>query len=669
MIKDVNLFKLNIFVFLITVIFVFIGLYEARFAAAGSLLFPAAGVYTGLFYIHRRKVLPGLLCAIVVTNIVFRLIYSEEELYITITLSVLFSGSNLFEMFFFKHLMEKLNVKLIAKFKIDMLLQFVIVVTLTALSGALIGTTSIALFYGFNKYFDLFIYWFIGSFMGILIFGSVIINSLLYDNDENVQNRSIIEYLFYYLGFVFLCGFILLDIGNNFISLSSFQILFVVMYVLAAFRYSFFVIFVSDFIIILFANLIYLPSFQSTQYNNEAGTILIILAVLGTVANLIRLLLIEKSNNFVQMQIAKQRTEKIISSTAMFGLFKQEKYKDSSSIHVDYLKTMFEIACEIYDNFDKASCNVNAGKYVRFVAAKGYDLEHLNALKFLTSSFHWDYAEPVIVGKTEYGGSFEEPLSEIVYFQKYGEMHSSIRFSILISNGTYGTMSFDLFDPNKKFTINDLERFKSFQAMINSFYQIGILKSETDILKDDVVLSLVRALGLFDVYTSGHSEKVAELSSVLADKAGVDSRQIKEIYLAGIVHDIGKLGLPYDILNKPGKLTVKEYEILKQHSVFGYEVLSKSNSLVNISKYVKHHHEWYDGTGYPDGLRDDQIPYASQILCICDAVDAMGHDRIYHKALTLPEIIKQLELGKGTQFNPDLVEKMVDLLESGTIDL
>ena len=187
-------------------------------------------------------------------------------------------------------------------------------------------------------------------------------------------------------------------------------------------------------------------------------------------------------------------------------------------------------------------------------------------------------------------------------------------------------------------------------------------------LKNDIVLSLIRTLELYDHYTGGHSEEVAYLAERIAKRMGLDEKEVYNIYWAGIVHDIGKVGIPSDIINKPDKLTLEEYTQIKDHPLFGYQILSKSEDLKEIALLVKHHHEWWNGEGYPDNLKLDKIPLGSQILCICDAVSSMATKRPYTLVKSSREIIKELQLYIGIQFSPIPTEAMIEFIEEGLLD-
>lgn len=128
------------------------------------------------------------------------------------------------------------------------------------------------------------------------------------------------------------------------------------------------------------------------------------------------------------------------------------------------------------------------------------------------------------------------------------------------------------------------------------------------------------------------------------------------------LHDIGKIGVPNDILNKPSSLSDDEYELVKGHSYFGYSILKAAPTTINVADYILHHHEWYDGKDYPDGIKGDQIPILSRIVSIVDAYVVMTHDAPYRKAMTQEAAIEELRSCAGTQFDPDSVRIFLSLM-------
>lgn len=184
----------------------------------------------------------------------------------------------------------------------------------------------------------------------------------------------------------------------------------------------------------------------------------------------------------------------------------------------------------------------------------------------------------------------------------------------------------------------------------------------------NIYISTIQALNTAteakDPYTSGHASRVEKYAVELAEFYGLSFDKIQDIKTAAILHDIGKIGINDNILNKAGKLTREEYQEIMRHPVIGAEIISKVDFLKKISTVVRHHHERHDGKGYPDGIGGDNIPLAASILAIADSYDAMTSDRPYRRALTRDEALEEIRVNAGTQFHPVLAEKFIEMLES-----
>ncbi|WP_018247544.1 HD-GYP domain-containing protein [Orenia marismortui] len=179
----------------------------------------------------------------------------------------------------------------------------------------------------------------------------------------------------------------------------------------------------------------------------------------------------------------------------------------------------------------------------------------------------------------------------------------------------------------------------------------------------EFIESLVKGLESKDLYTSGHSERVAHLAERIALEMNLSKERVFNIHIAGHLHDIGKIGVPDSILKKNGRLTEKEYEEIKEHSVIGYEIINKIKSFKEIAIYIKHHHEHYDGKGYPDNIKAKDIPLESRIISIADSFDAMTSPRHYRTPVKIVEAIKEIKLNSGTQFDPQLVQAINNIYQ------
>jgi putative nucleotidyltransferase with HDIG domain len=178
-------------------------------------------------------------------------------------------------------------------------------------------------------------------------------------------------------------------------------------------------------------------------------------------------------------------------------------------------------------------------------------------------------------------------------------------------------------------------------------------------LKDfsiEIINTLVSTIEAKDKYTEGHSKRVAEWAKKLAQTVGLPAEVFEDIYLAGLLHDIGKVGIPNHVLNKPGPLTREEVTLFHEHPLIAQKILSNSTFISRIIPYIRSHHEAMDGSGYPDGLRGWEIKLAARILAIADSFDAMTSVRAYRPAKSFEEALAEMRRCARTQFDEQLVE-------------
>ncbi len=170
-----------------------------------------------------------------------------------------------------------------------------------------------------------------------------------------------------------------------------------------------------------------------------------------------------------------------------------------------------------------------------------------------------------------------------------------------------------------------------------------------------------------DPYTNGHSKRVAIYTRLIAEEFGYEGEDLDRIYYIALLHDCGKIGVPDNILGKPGRLTDEEFEIIKSHTVRGGDILSSFKSLENAGQGALYHHERYDGRGYPEGRAGEDIPFIARMICVADAFDAMNTSRVYRKNLSKERILSEIETNKGRQFDPKVADVMLRLLKEGKI--
>lgn len=171
-----------------------------------------------------------------------------------------------------------------------------------------------------------------------------------------------------------------------------------------------------------------------------------------------------------------------------------------------------------------------------------------------------------------------------------------------------------------------------------------------------------------DPYTNGHSKRVAIYTKLIAKEMGYEGEELDRIYYVALLHDCGKIGVPDNILGKPGRLTDEEFEIIKSHTVRGGEILSHFKSLENVGEGALYHHERYDGKGYPEGKAGEDIPLIARMICVADSFDAMNTNRVYRNKLSKERIIEEIETNKGTQFDPVIADVMLELLRDNKLN-
>jgi putative two-component system response regulator len=181
-----------------------------------------------------------------------------------------------------------------------------------------------------------------------------------------------------------------------------------------------------------------------------------------------------------------------------------------------------------------------------------------------------------------------------------------------------------------------------------------------------MVHALANTIDAKDSYTNGHSTRVAKYSVMIAERLGYSGEKLERLRYAALLHDIGKIGIPKEIINKTSKLTDEEYEVIKTHPVIGSNILKEITEIPDISIGARWHHERYDGRGYPDHLAGDEIPKLARIIGVADAYDAMTSKRSYRDVLAQNIVYGEVEKGKGTQFDPDIADIMLELIKEDT---
>lgn len=212
----------------------------------------------------------------------------------------------------------------------------------------------------------------------------------------------------------------------------------------------------------------------------------------------------------------------------------------------------------------------------------------------------------------------------------------------------------------KKNNVFELPSMSTALSLLGMAGQVEQLKQENRRISEQAARTILKALDVKDSYTFGHSMRVAYFSLVTGTEAGLSAEEMHELELSAIFHDIGKIGTPDAVLNKPSRLSEEEFQIMKQHPEKSYEILQDYPGFEKIAANARFHHERYDGKGYPLGLKAEAIPTAARIILIADTFDAMTSTRPYRKGLPYEVAFEELAQFSGTQFDPHLVKMFIE---------
>lgn len=240
---------------------------------------------------------------------------------------------------------------------------------------------------------------------------------------------------------------------------------------------------------------------------------------------------------------------------------------------------------------------------------------------------------------------------------------SHIRVPLIVKEEAVGVLNVGSKRPSA-FTTEDLSTLERLASQISVALENSRLVSDLQELFLGTVKSLSSAIDAKSKWTAGHSERVTSYALGIGKEMGLAEAELKNLELAGLLHDVGKIGTYESILDKPGKLTDEEIAIMRQHPVKGAEIIAPIKQLTGVIPAIKHHHEFYDGTGYPDGLKGEEIPFHARILAVADTFDAMKADRPYRAGRTMEFIMEEFRRCSGTQFDPKVIEVFLKLMEN-----
>lgn len=629
---------------------------------------PVTGVATAMFLMHRKKAFGLILSTIFVVSFVFRLfLVPEESVLFSLAYNISLLVPYIAMMFVFSYLYKKFKIGDVTTAISDnkgYIIPYVMTVFITSFLGTILSFLVYQAYVGLEgDYFIRLTEIFFSHFFGMFLFNMIIHFALV--KDFSVFHKS--NATWFNLVFLGLFTTLTILIFRNTIprfTIENFSFLFYFMFIMAGVLYSY--------RIILYANFIYLIVYGGYAIQNlttiDYFSVLTHVSLFLLVANLSTVII--KMMMIIYLQKSETEIEntktiaKLISTTNNYIGNIDSINSNPNEFFKSFIGDFFQIGAKLLPKFDRGSCYIVKDDKITFVDAIGFDVDILNGCDFDPSEFIWNEMKPTIInGYSNTDISARNPEYLATYKEKYSKIKQSLTFSLNYS-GFRGAMSFDIVDSSDYLFGQDaVSSFNTFHKLVKSYMSMGSLYLQGSKLKTDIILSFVKTLGFYDEYTKNHSIDVANYTKELCEELELDSKTKELAYYASIVHDIGKIGISSDILNKKSRLTNEEYSIIKNHTVSGYNILSEIDDLKEMAVIVRHHHERWDGLGYPDQLKGNEIPFISQVIGVCDSVSAMLARRVYQSQKTYHEVIDELKACKGKQFSPVPCDAMIKILE------
>ncbi|MDI6736813.1 MAG: GAF domain-containing protein [bacterium] len=274
-------------------------------------------------------------------------------------------------------------------------------------------------------------------------------------------------------------------------------------------------------------------------------------------------------------------------------------------------------------------------------------------IDILRKSINWRFDKNPIIIQKEIKTKTEEVTTQTI--------NSTLSLPLVAKDETIGAVSISSFQPDA-FTEDNLRMLSTLAPQVAIALENARIYLDMQELYTSTVEALASEIETRNPYTRGHSERVTHYSAEIAKRLGFNIREIETIKYAGLLHDLGKIGISDDVLLKPGKLTDEEYEQMKHHPIKSESILRIIAFLREILPIVRHHHEHYNGKGYPDGLKGEQIPLGARIIAVADAFDAITSDRPYRQAKSMEEAVEIIKECTETQFDPQVVQTFLEII-------
>ncbi len=330
----------------------------------------------------------------------------------------------------------------------------------------------------------------------------------------------------------------------------------------------------------------------------------------------------------------------------------------------DFMKKLLEAALVLLPDFDRGSVIMEDkdGNY-RYVAWVGFGNDLAKVRYPIGKAMIPEGDNPIVIDRIHEWNKRTLKEEDVKSLKDSGadEIKKTIAIGIRIEGRIAGGFFLDT-TRDVEPTDEDLKIVKVFARIASIFATMKLYQERERGYQREIIMAMIKAMEARDPYTVGHSERVAKYAVSIAKKMGLSTEDVDRIFWGSIVHDIGKLSIPEYILLKPTRLSEAEFEVIKRHPVAGENMIKGYPWLDDIRPIVRNHHERWDGKGYPDGLKGNEIPLEVRIVSVADSFDAMTSDRAYRKGMPLPKALKEIERQAGSQFDPEVVKEALEVL-------
>lgn len=651
-------FLLSIAVTLFTVAYI----HEASFV---PLFNPTIGVVFGLYLYYGRKVLPSLVSGFLIGHIVMYLFIDVREVPFAIVSGLVFSVILTIELVMGYTLVKRFIPEVSyrsMRFKHALFLY-----SIAALMGFLAASTAS------------FIYFFIGSFSVDFsrIFSTVMVSHFLSvmtltpllflaapDLTKPVPWRQKLRCAAF-IGLFFITIFYMLQDTSTFIFYRHNYIL-VVFYILAATWFSYFTQIIMTAGLLLISAFWYVnPAWSVETFYIENYTLLGLAHIAVALSIIIKWFLDTRKKTSRALKTTNENLESTLNYVqTILGLSKDivSETNDETLAEKTYglIGSVFEDADAIFSYQSRQGVfqDFKSDRYEDGDIPWLYDLHDDEVFQRQNVYVIHDISKSL---QDRYGTAY------VNMHKNSAGVKARIYLTFRFSPKDWLVVGLDYFRALTADDSEQIERMRQLTTLLNRLFAKHFNLSQAIRLKKDIILTLVRTLDLYDKYTKGHSETVANIAKRIAEAMDVEADTLNDIYWAGILHDIGKLGVDHDVLNSDKRLDDEEYETIKTHVDKGYSLLKDSESLRTIGQIMRDHHERVDGKGYPQGLDEASISLGGKILSVADAIATMASDRPYQPRKAKEAIIAELERFKGTQFSPDVADTAVRLIKKDAL--